>query len=134
MEAIIVLALVIIAWILYGNWLKKGISMRAFKSRLSPDQLRQLFEDKVCRSGWKIVDDGNPMVAQSSLVTGVRQQIGLRITEEEGLSTVLVGPERWISSWGVPKKGHTIRIRLNSFVESVRERDGSINVSLIAND
>lgn len=43
---------------------------------------------------------------------------------------VSVGPERWVTSWGVPKKGHTIRLRLDSLVAAVRAQDPSINVEL----
>lgn len=131
MEGIAVIVVLIIVWVLYTNWLRKGISMRAFRTELRPEELRRLFEEKVGRSGWKIVDDGNPMIAQSPLITGIRQQISLRIEADDDASAVLVGPERWVTKLGVPKKGHTIRIRLNSFVEAVRQRDASISVSLI---
>jgi len=91
-----------------------------------------LFTDRVARSGCKIVDDGNPLVAQSSLATGIRQQIGVQVAKAaNGETTVRVGPNRWVTKYGVPKKGHTIRLRLNSFVEAVRAQDPSIDVQSV---
>jgi hypothetical protein len=121
----------IAAHIAYGNWLTKGIKPRTFETSATPEQLRAIFVDKVGRAGWKIVDDGNPIVAQSSLATGIRQQISLTTSEHNGRTVVRVGPQRWVTKWGVPKKAHTIRMRLDSFVGAVRTHDASINVSLL---
>ena len=131
MEAIAVLIVLVVAYFAYTSWLSRGISTRTFRTVLSEADIRSLFRNRVAKTGWKIVDDGNPMVAQSSLMTGIRQEIGLQVQNEEDHRRVIVGPERWVTSWGVPKKGHTIRIRLNSFVEAVRQRDQSIDVQLI---
>jgi hypothetical protein len=118
----------IAAHVAYGNWLTKGIKPRSFDTSMSPEQLRAIFIDKVGRAGWKIVDDGNPIVAQSSLATGIRQQISLTTKHSNGRTVVRVGPQRWVTKWGVPKKAHTIRIRLNSFVEAVQAHDAAIDV------
>lgn len=126
--ALVVVALVglIAGRVLYGNWLLKGIKPREFETRVPRAQLRDVFSEKVARTGWKIVDDGNPMIAQSSLATGIRQQISLELRDEGATTVVRVGPQRWVTKWGVPKKGHTIRMRLDSYVNAVRDFDPNI--------
>jgi hypothetical protein len=127
---IVILVVFIGAYIAYGNWLTNGIKPRVFTTSVSADQLRRTFVDKVARAGWKIVDDGNPMVAQSSLATGIRQQVALQLdTGSDGAMRVRVGPNRWVSRWGVPKKGHTIRMRMDSFVNTIQRSDASIAVT-----
>lgn len=135
MGAVIGIAVLVVIfglWIAYSNWLTKGIKPRVFHTTTRPDQLRDLFTQKVAGSGWKVVDDGNPMVAQSPLATGIRQQISLDLDHDAnvGRTKVRVGPQRWISKRGTPTKAHTIRVRLNSFVHAVRQVDPSINVEL----
>lgn len=127
---IAILVGLIAGYVAYGSWLTKGIKPRSFETSLDPDRVRSLFEQRVARAGWKIVDDGNPMVAQSSLITGIRQQIGLTTRTNNGRTKVLVGPERWVTKFGVPKKGHTIRMRMNSFVEAVRAHDAAVTVTV----
>lgn len=110
----------------YATWLTNGIKPRVFKTRVPKTQLRDQFSEKVARAGWKIVDDGNPLIAQSSLITGIRQQIALELSEDGPVTTVRVGPQRWVTKWGVPVKAHTIRLRLDSFVKAVREMDPAV--------
>jgi hypothetical protein len=127
---IVILVALIVGYIAYGNWLENGIKPREFTTAMDAHRLRQAFLDKVARTGWKIVDDGNPMFAQSSLMTGIRQQIALEVgTGRDGKSRVRVGPNRWVTSWGVPKKGHTIRMRMDAFENAVRGADPSIAVT-----
>jgi hypothetical protein len=115
----------------YASWLTKGIQPRQFRTGVPAHVVRDLFNQKVARSGWTVVDDGNPMVAQSPLLTGIRQQIALQATpQEDGSVLVRVGPQRWVTSWGVPKKAHTIRMRLDSFVGAVRALDPSVTPQL----
>lgn len=126
---LVVLAVCIGAWIAYGNWLESGIGPRHFDTAVSPQALRELFHDRVARAGWKIVDDGNPLVAQSSLVTGIRQQIALTLsTTADGRTKVRVGADRWSTNYGIPSKAHTVRLRLNSFVSSVQAQDPNVQV------
>lgn len=120
---IAILVAIIGIWIAYGRWLTNGIKPRQFETSVSKDQLRALFMDKVAGHGWKIIDDGNPMVAQSSLITGIRQQIGLDLRTAGATTVVVVGPQRWVTKYGIPKKAHTIRFRLNSFVSAVQATD-----------
>lgn len=129
-SGILVLVALIGGWIAYTNWLTNGIKPRVFTTSVGPDELRRVFEDKVARAGWKLVDDGNPMIAQSSLITGIRQQIFLQLKSgENGSTRVRVGPNRWVTKWGVPKKAHTIRMRMNAFVSAVQGADPRIAVT-----
>jgi hypothetical protein len=130
---ILILVLVTGGYVAYGSWLTSGIRPRVFTTSLSAAQLRLTFGEKVARAGWKIVDDGNPMVAQSPLATGIRQQIALDLrAAPDGSVHVRVGPRRWVSRYGVPKKGHTIRMRLDSFVNAVQRTDPAVAVTRVA--
>lgn len=84
MEGMLMLAVVIGAYVAYGRWLTNGIKPRRFATALSPDLVRSLFQERVARTGWKVVDDGNPLIVQSSLATGIRQQIGLDVAPDGG--------------------------------------------------
>lgn len=126
---ILVLGGFLAAYLAYARWLESGMQPRSFSTSLDEHALRELFADRVARAGWKVVDDGNPMVAQSSMLSGIRQQIYLRLAEHDGGLRVTTGPSRWVTSWGVPKKAHTIRMRLNSFVSAVQSRDAAIVVT-----
>lgn len=121
------------AYFFYVDWLKKSVLNRNFTTNASPDQVRALFNEKVAKTGWKIVDDGNPMVAQSSLAAGIRQQLRLiTTTDANGQTVVQVGPSRIVTKgWflKVPSKAHTLRMRMDSFVKAVTALDPSIDVS-----
>lgn len=68
----------------YSKFLMSGMASRTIVTSASPAQVRDAFVRKVAGSTWKIVDDGNPMIAQNPLVTGIRQQIGLEVRQEGG--------------------------------------------------
>jgi hypothetical protein len=128
---ILILVAFIAAYAAYCSWLTRGIKPRVFTTTVKSRRLRTLFEERVARAGWKIVDDGNPMVAQSPLVTGIRQQISLDLASlDSGRTRVRIGPTRWVTKWGVPKKAHTIRMRINSFTAAVHGADPSVHVTL----
>lgn len=126
---ILVLAAIIVAWWKYTAWLEQGIKPRHFTTTLAAEEVRRLFVSAVTGTGWKIVDDGNPLICQSPLLTGIRQQLGLNVQDHEQGTVVRVGPQRWVTSWGVPKKAHTLRMRLNAFEDAVRRADPSIAVT-----
>jgi hypothetical protein len=129
--AVVVLILLVLVAVGYSAWLKQGIKTRVLESRLSATQLREIFSEKVARTGWSIVDTGNPMVAQSSLIAGTRQQIGLFTEPTTGGTQVRVVALRFQRKAlsGTPTKGHTLRIRMNSFVDGVRQQDPSAQLS-----
>lgn len=129
--AIVVLISLVLITVGYSSWLRQGIRTRVLDSRLSADQLREIFSGKVARAGWSLVDTGNPMVAQSALIAGTRQQIGL-FTEPTSQGTqvrvVALRFQRKVLT-GTPTKGHTLRIRMNSFIDGVRQQDPSTQIS-----
>jgi len=116
----------------YIIMLRKGIKARQFKTSLSVHEVREIFESKVARAGWKVIDDGNPMVAQSSLATGRRQQINLSTSaNSDGTLSADIRPARIIVKyWFIPTKGHTLRTRMNSFIKAVTARDTSVVVNI----
>jgi hypothetical protein len=120
--------LVLVAWIggyfAYVSWLRKGLRTRTFESALPAEQLRLLFESKVASLGWKVVDHDNPMVAQSPLMAGVRQQIQLTMKRSNDRIQCEIKPVR-IAVKGLartPTKAHTVRMRLNAFEAAARSR------------
>jgi hypothetical protein len=131
MIAIVVLIVLFAAWFGYVTWLKHGVRPRVLHTRLPADQVRAVFVDKVARGGWQIVDDGNPLVAQSSLITGTRQQIGMSVRPTAGGVAVDIRPLRMRVKviTNVPTKGHTLRIRMNSFVNEVQRRDPALQLA-----
>ena len=120
---LIIVAIGLVRWG-YGAVLKQGIRNRHGTTALTPDQVRQLFDAKVATLGWSIVDDDNPRVAQSPLISGMRQQIGLRVDPIDQGSAFEIVALRYVERlWGTPAKAHTMRMRMNSFVRAVRAAD-----------
>jgi hypothetical protein len=129
--------LVVIAFILFAVYWTKlqndGVRPRSFTTNATVDQLVTAFDQKVAGHGWKVIDSGNPRIAQSSLVTGIRQQIGLFYTRtDSGVLTVAIAPIR-VAKKGLllrrPTKSHTLRIRMNSFEAALREADPTLQKS-----
>mgnify|MGYP007094066464 FL=1 len=89
---------------LYSKFLLSGMATRVVTTGLPIEQIRNVFVQKVAGSTWKIVDDGNPMIAQSPLLTGIRQQIGLEVEQNGGRSTARVTVLRWTEKYGIPNK------------------------------
>ena len=56
---------IFVVYFVYDLWKRKAIQPRSFDSHASPDAIRDAFERKVATTGWKVVDDGNPMIASS---------------------------------------------------------------------
>ncbi|HQZ36153.1 MAG TPA: DUF2510 domain-containing protein [Ilumatobacteraceae bacterium] len=119
----------IVVVVVYQSMLKKGIRARVLVSNLSADQLRAIFASKVATLGWKVIDNDNPTVAQSPLLSGRRQQISLTMTRESNGIRCHIAPSRvWVKFGGVPYKAHTLRMRLNAFERAV-VNNGGISVS-----
>lgn len=119
----------IAAYIAYANWLRKGLRERVVLTRLPSDEIRRRFESSVATMGWKVVDHDNPMVAQSPLLSGRRQQIALAMKKEGDLIRCSVKPVRVWLKRGVPYKSHTLRMRLNAFERAVPSVAGPTTVS-----
>jgi hypothetical protein len=119
-----------VAW--YQSWLSHGIRTRVLHSHLSEDHLRELFASKVASHGWHVEEPGNPLVAQSSLLAGIRQQVGLRfLPDGEAPTVVEVKPYRVVKKtfgFGAPTKAHTIRLRINAFIKAAQAADPQLIV------
>ncbi len=125
---VLVIAGLVAARIAYGKMLEQGMRTRIVETSLSPDALSQIFVQKVVGSTWKLVDD-DPMVAQSPLISGIRQQIYLEIVSlPTGRTRAVVGVARWSMNRGIPAKAHTIRMRLDAFERAVRGQDPAVGI------
>ena len=114
----------------YRQSVRKGMAPRVFKTRLPQQRLRALFESRVARAGWKIVNESDPIVAQAGVIVGAQQQIALHFGEndDDDMTYAMVGPHTWIEGAFMPKKSHTIRMRLNSFMNAVQAEDPGVMV------
>ena len=112
---------------IYQAWLFKAVKPRKVVTTASPEQLQELFRQKVATLGWSIVSDGDPLVAQSPLITGIRQQIALEVIEAGGGRTLaVVTVPRYVERvFGAPTKAHTIRMRISSFGSALRSLDST---------
>ena len=133
MEGVLgLVALIAIVWG-YARMLKRGMAARVFKTTLSRERLRTLFQEKVARAGWKIVNDDHLIVAQAGFVLGAEQQIGLIMDDEDhddDMTYAIVFPQSWIEGHIMPRRSHTLRLRLNSFVKAVQAEDPGVIVGL----
>jgi hypothetical protein len=107
---------------------------RLVHTSLSDADLRAIFRDTVSGRGWSIIDDGNPMVAQSSVLTGVRQQIALHIdstrdTDERGSEAHIAVVRYSRKALRGTTKAHTLRWRMNAFLTAVRSADLSASIA-----
>ena len=84
---------------LYSKFLLSGMATRVVTTGLPIEQIRNVFVQKVAGSTWKIVDDGNPMIAQSPLLTGIRQQIGLEVEQNGGRNMARVTARPAVRGW-----------------------------------
>jgi hypothetical protein len=75
------------------------------------------------------VDDGNPMVAQSGLLAGIRQQIALQLDENGDRTRARIAVTRYSKKvFGGATKAYTLRWRMNSFISQVSRADSSVSV------
>ena len=113
----------------YSNYLRSGMAARIVVTTLPAERVREVFVRKVAGSTWKITDDGNPMIAQSPLVTGIRQQIALETSQDGGKCRATVEVIRWSEKSGTPNKAHTLRMRLSAFVKEIQLLDPRAQVT-----
>lgn len=123
--------MIFVAVLVFGAlWLRAvfhRMRPRDLDTALPPDALRQLFEETVVAWGWNLEDDGNPMVARSSLLTGFqRQRIGLTVHGTTGGRTaatveVISYEGQWLLK--VPKSPYTVIWRIERFLAAVHQAD-----------
>jgi hypothetical protein len=127
---IILLAVLIGAAIAYNSFKYRGFRPRTVQTSLSAEQLRVIFEQTVCGTGWTIVDDGNPIVAQSGLLAGIRQQIALNTAPSATGTAAEIRVLRYSKKvFGGPTKAHTLRWRMNAFLGAVQRADVQATVA-----
>lgn len=118
--AIAFFAVLIFIISMYYRWIRKGLRPRTMTTSLTGDQLRTLFAQKVANLGWKVIDNDNPLIAQSPLIAGIRQQITCTMTKAGNGIRCDIRPTRVVKKWGNrPTKAHTLRMRLNAFENAV---------------
>lgn len=118
----------------YQSWLRASVRPREVRTRLPPEEVKRLFAQKVAGMGWKVIDDDNPMVAQSSMLAGRRQEISMTITPDgDGLHLRIWVSRLWTKGIGrVPYKAHTIRMRMNAFERSVQGPSTARSTGVVA--
>jgi hypothetical protein len=109
----------------------RGMRSRTIETALSPEEVRQLFRQAVVTWSWNVEDDGNPLVARSSLLTGLyRQRIALRVQPGEPTTA-----EVYVVTYDgqlllpIPKRPHAVAWRIGSFVDAVRSADPGARVT-----
>lgn len=103
---------------------------RLVRTRLSAADLRGIFRTTVSGRGWSIIDEGNPIVAQSSLLTGVRQQIALHIDPGDADTQAHIAVVRYSRrALRGTTKAHTLRWRMRAFLAAVRSADVSASIA-----
>jgi len=128
--AILLLAALITIKIGYDSFKVRGFRPRELDTRLSAVELRRIFQHTVAGTGWSIVDDGDPMVAQSGLLAGIRQQIALRLDEDGDRTRARIAVTRYSKKvFGGATKAYTLRWRMNAFIAQVRQADASVSVA-----
>jgi len=128
--------LVLIAALVSAYWWtdlqNKGVRPRAMRTSASVDQVAEAFDAAVAGMGWKVVDPSNPRIAQSPLLSGIRQRIAMTYGRNpDGRLSVVIAPIR-ISKKGLlfrrPTKAHTLRMRMNGFERRVTQVDPLVQI------
>jgi hypothetical protein len=120
---IVVLAAFVAAVVGYSRFTTTGLRQREVTTQLSPVELAAIFEQRVCGSGWGIVERGNPVVAQSGRASGIRQQVVLQWADEGGRRVATVWVPRYSRKLTGAPTAYGLRRRMGSFLAEVRRRD-----------
>jgi hypothetical protein len=127
---ILVIGVIIVAVIGYNKFKINGFRPRTVTTRLTGEQLRAIFRDTVAGASWSIVDEGNPIVAQSNLLMGIRQQIALQVLEANGSTQARIMVLRYSKKvLGGATKAYTLRWRISSFLNEVVRTDRGASVA-----
>lgn len=123
----------------YQAMLRNGMRARTVVTSLSDEQIVEVFAAKVGGMGWHLTDwygtdpDGR-LVAESSMLAGIRQQIGLTIRTDPrfpGQRVARVMVLRYSKKlFGGPTKAHTLRMRLTGFTTGIRRLDPTVAISV----
>jgi hypothetical protein len=127
---VLLIGVLIAASIAYDSFKRNGFRPRTVDTRLSIEELRDIFLTTVAGKGWSIVDDGNPMIAQSGLLAGIRQQIALDLEETEAGTRARIAVLRYSRKvFGGTTKAYTLRWRITAFLNEVQRADHDATVA-----
>ncbi|MGH3438371.1 MAG: hypothetical protein ACRDRN_18125 [Sciscionella sp.] len=127
---IVLICLFIAAMVAYDSFKKNGFRPRTVDTELSVDEVREIFCGTVAGKGWSIVDEGNPMIAQSGLLAGIRQQIALHTEEtDEGTHAHITVIRYARKVFGGTTKAYTLRWRMTAFLNEVQRTDSNALVA-----
>ncbi len=106
-------------------WKHQVVKPVALTSTSPPEVIRDVFARKVATTGWKIVDDGNPMIAQSPLLGGIRQQVALTLLPADGGVKVEYETIRYVRKAlsRTPTKAITLASRKGAFLKELKKVD-----------
>jgi hypothetical protein len=106
----------------------EGMRTRTVDTALSPDEVRALFADAAAGLGWRVWDEG-PVVAQSTILAGVRQRIELETGRAGGRTQARVGVTRYDGQWvRWPRRPWPLRRRINRFLAALAAADPTLRV------
>jgi hypothetical protein len=115
--------------ILWVTATRRAIRARTVDTALPPAHVRQIFADAVTGMGWRIVDEGEPLVAQSTILTGPRQRIVLHTGVAHGRTYAAAEVTWYDGRWiGMPRRPWTLQWRMDRFVREVERADPTANV------
>ncbi|USN97284.1 MAG: hypothetical protein H6799_02835 [Candidatus Nomurabacteria bacterium] len=82
MEALLFFSVIFLIGLYFATtfWSLRRMRPIMAYTTLSRDRLKDIFRSSMTRWGWKVIDQSNPIIAQSSFLTG-RQGIAMTINE-----------------------------------------------------
>lgn len=127
---VLFIVVLIAAAIGYNNFKVRGFRQREVTTQLPPQALAAIFEQKVCGMGWSMIDRGNPLVAQSTLLAGIRQQIALQVADNGSHRVARIWVPRYSKKLlGGATKAYTLRMRMSGFLSEVQRQDAAATVA-----
>lgn len=130
-QGLIVLALIIGLVVAYNDWKTRGIRPRRVSTQFDEQTLRDVFARTVATTGWQIIDDANPIVAQSTALAGIRQQIALQLNAgDDGRTEARIAVVRYSKkALGGATQAYTLMWRIKAFMDEVQRLDTSAPVA-----
>ena len=118
---------IFVAFFGYHAFLRSGMTSRTVMTSLGRDAVVDIFTRKVASAGWHLIEGDGQYVAQSSLATGIRQQMSLTFEVDprhpDRLAARIQVSRFSKKILGGPTKAHTLRIRRDAFCNGVRRAD-----------
>jgi hypothetical protein len=116
-------------WVVSFIVARRSVRSRRVSTTLPPEVVRRLFVENVTGFGWRVAKDGNPLVAQSTLLAGRRQRVALTVRRDGDRTVAVVDVVRYAGQLTrVPVRPHTIRLRVAAFLRAVVAADPGARV------